>query len=587
VEPWGENYTTVHTNGHAELVFLASKSGYLKGAQKYILGVLVRGTVEAGDNITFCFGDTRSAGPGMRMLTTTHSFPLRLYLKPASKDVSYELGSSQFHVTPGKAARTKVIAPSVVHPGKDYRLRVQVSDEYGNLAQSECTPEIAPVPGVSISSELSECGLTTKRFQVSPETAAEAPGSFRFYVRAKELTGASNPVLVDPDPDRPRIFWGDLHGHTNLGQGLESPGFIYHWARDVEGLDFVAHVEHDAAGDIDIWVGEEFRNYQGRSHSKGMSDIREYIKETWELRKSLVREHYQEGIFVPFLGYEWASNVYGHMNVIYRVDDAPIFYPESFWQQDFDQQKLWELLQGYDALTIPHHSSTVLNWAYASGYNWAYYDRRFVRNVEIYSKWGNSESFGCPRATVHQTPATCVIEGLGRGYRFGFVGGSDSHASRPGSDCLEWGWDGIYRQSGLTAIYSPELTRDALFDALVRRHCYATTGVRMLVDFGVNEQPMGSEITVADAQDVKNVFFKVYGTHSLETVEIVKNGTPLYRYQGRDELDRAIELTIPDRAATSEREDYYYLRVRQADGSMAWASPVWVTVEPVERSVAL
>jgi hypothetical protein len=417
-----------------------------------------------------------------------------------------------------------------------------------------------------------EEGLTTKTFRVSPECA---PGPFNFYVRAGELSGASNPVLVDPNPGGLKIFWGDLHAHTNLGQGLESPDFIYTWARDVEGLDFMSHVEHDAAGDIDIWVGEEFRNYR-----EGMDDIREYIDETWELRKSLVKRHYCEGAFVPFLGYEWASNVYGHMNVIYRTDDAPIFFPESFWQQDFDQRKLWELLQEYDALTIPHHTSTVLNWAYASGTNWDFYDSRFMRNVEIYSKWGNSESFGCPRATVHQTPGTCVVEGLRRGYRFGFVGGSDSHASRPGSDFREWGWDGIYRQSGLTAIYCRELNRDALYDALVRRHCYATTGVRMIVDFKVNDQPMGSEITVSDADEPKNVFFKVYGTHSLETVEIVKNGAPIYRYQGRDELDRAAELTIPDRTATSAAGDYYYLRVRQADGSMAWASPVWVTAEP-------
>jgi hypothetical protein len=506
------------------------------------------------------------------MLTTVHSFSLCLLLKPAGEDTPYELGAPLFHLTPGKAACIKAIAPSVVYPDKDYTLRVQVNDKYGNLAKNECVPEIAPIPGVSMAGEQLEYGLTGNRFQISP---GEEPDSFSFCVWARELTGVSNPVLVDPDPDGLRIFWGDLHAHTNLGQGLESPEFIYRWARDIEGLDFISHVEHDAAGDIDIWVGEEFRDYRA-----GMSDIRDYIEETWDLRKSLVRSHYQEGTFVPFLGYEWASNVYGHMNVIYRVDDAPIFYPESFWQQDFDQAQLWKLLQRYDALTIPHHSSTVLNWAYASGYNWAYYDPRFVRNVEIYSKWGNSESFGCPRAPVHQTPGTCVSAGLERGYRFGFVGGSDSHASRPGSDYVEWGWDGIYRQSGLTAIYSRELTRDALFDALVRRHCYATTGVRMIVDFKVNDQPMGSEITVVGADDVKNVFFRVRGTQSLETVEIVKNGASIYRYQGKDELDRSIELTIPDRTPTSRTGDYYYLRVRQADGSMAWVSPVWVNVEP-------
>jgi len=571
-EPWGENYTTVGTDADAELAFLSGKSGYLRGAQKYVLGVVVRcGKIGTGESLAYTFGDTSSGSPGMRMFGTAHSFALRMLLKSAGDDTPHELGAPIFHVTPAEPARLKAIAPSVLRAGRDYVLRVQVNDEYGNPVSEASTVEVAPVPGVSVSDAQWADGVVKTRFRASPDCE---PGPFNFHVRAGALTGASNPVRVEPNPDGLKLFWGDLHAHTNLAQGLESPDFVYHWAKQVEGLDFMAHVEHDAAGDIDIWVGEEFRDYR-----EGMTDIREYIDETWELRKRLVRGHYEEGSFVPFLGYEWASNVYGHMNVIYRSDDAPIFYPDSFWQEDFDQHRLWALLSDFEAMTIPHHTSTVPNWAYASGYNWDYYDERFVRNVEIYSKWGCSEYFECPRATVHQTPGTCVIEALDRGYRFGFVGGSDSHASRPGSDFVEFGWDGIYRQSGLTAVYAHELTRDALFDAMARRHCYATTGVRMILEFAVNEHPMGSEVTVGDRADVKDVSFAVHGTDSLEAVEIVKNGAVVYRYQGRDELDRSIALTIPDRTATSQAGDFYYLRVRQADGSMGWASPIWVSTE--------
>ena len=48
-DPWGQNYTTVHTDADADLGFLSGKSGYLRGAQKYILGIAVRrGKMEAG-----------------------------------------------------------------------------------------------------------------------------------------------------------------------------------------------------------------------------------------------------------------------------------------------------------------------------------------------------------------------------------------------------------------------------------------------------------------------------------------------------------------------------------------------------------
>lgn len=575
-EPWGEDYTTVRTDADAEVAFLSGKAGYLRGAQKYMLGAAVtRGEIGPGESLIYTFGDTAAGGPGMRMFGTVHAFPLRVLLKPAAEETPYELGAPLFHVMPADPVGIKAIAPSVVERDSDCVLTVQVNDKYGNPVAGERAVEIAPVPGVSVADPQMGGAVARMPFEVSPECAS---GPFRFHVRAGGFAGSSNPVRVEPDPEGLRLFWGDLHAHSNLAQGLESPDFVYHWAKEVEGLDFMAHVEHDAAGDIDIWVGEEFRDYR-----EGMTDIREYIDETWELRKRLVQEHYEEGSFVPFLGYEWASNIHGHMNVVYRGDDAPIFYPESFWQEDFDQHRLWELLGDLEAMTIPHHTSTVPNWAYASGYNWDYYEPRFVRNVEIYSKWGCSEYFGCPRAPVHQTPATCVDEGLRRGYRFGFVGGSDSHASRPGSDYVEFGWDGIYRQPGLTAVYCRELTRDALFDAMARRHCYATTGVRMILEFAVNEHPMGSEVTVGDPWDAKEISFAVHGTDSLEAVEIVKNGVVVYRYQGKDELDRSIALTIPDRMATSQAGDCYYLRVRQADGSMGWASPVWVIAETHEQ----
>jgi hypothetical protein len=159
-DPWAENYTTVHTDADADLEFLSGKSGYLRGAQKYILGVVVkRGSIEAGNSIIYTFGNTELGSPGMRMFTTVHSFPLKVLLKPANEDSLYELGSPIFHITPGEAARVKVIAPSVIHPGTDHLLRIQISDEYGNPVKVEQNAEVAFVPGLSIANELSECSI--------------------------------------------------------------------------------------------------------------------------------------------------------------------------------------------------------------------------------------------------------------------------------------------------------------------------------------------------------------------------------------------------------------------------------------------
>jgi hypothetical protein len=103
-------------------------------------------------------------------------------------------------------------------------------------------------------------------------------------------------------------------------------------------------------------------------------------------------------------------------------------------------------------------------------------------------------------------------------FRFGFIGSSDTHRSRPGTGYTEKGrlvmTDGVdypipsdynderqsafYFSGGLAAVHSPRRDRDAVFEALGRREVYGTSGDRILLWFDLLEesgtrQPMGSE----------------------------------------------------------------------------------------------
>jgi hypothetical protein len=132
-------------------------------------------------------------------------------------------------------------------------------------------------------------------------------------------------------------------------------------------------------------------------------------------------------------------------------------------------------------------------------------------------------------------------------------------------------------KGGLCAIWSADLTRQSLFDALKQRRCYGTTGARIVVRFAVDGQPMGSIIRPERA--TVRAAVEVHGTDELRSVEIVTAGhavrdLPLGR--GDDRLSATIDLPAAEGG-------HYYLRVTQADGERAWSSPVFLDVHVGER----
>src|SRR5262249_59003483 len=83
-----------------------------------------------------------------------------------------------------------------------------------------------------------------------------------------------------------------------------------------------------------------------------------------------------------------------------------------------------------------------------------------------------------------------LVEGaFEEGYRGGVVCHSDDHKGRPGN--TRPGASSFGAIGGLTCYLMPELTRDALFEALRRRRHYGTTGTRLFIDLaGAFDEPV-------------------------------------------------------------------------------------------------
>jgi len=175
-----------------------------------------------------------------------------------------------------------------------------------------------------------------------------------------------------------------------------------------------------------------------------------------------------------------------------------------------------------------------------------------------------------------------VQSALARGLRLGFVGGTDNHRGRPGSGrSFQSGLDyNDYVTGGITGVLAQELTREAIFEAIWQRRCYATTGVRMLLDFSVNGRVMGQEIkaTGEEARAARTIVVKAAGTADIARAVIVRNGQDVHTCEGNG---RVLELVWQDDAplgevVSKEGWAYYYVRLTQSDGNMAWSSPVWI-----------
>jgi hypothetical protein len=214
--------------------------------------------------------------------------------------------------------------------------------------------------------------------------------------------------------------------------------------------------------------------------------------------------------------------------------------------------------------------------------DWSYFNEQMQVLVEIYSKWGSSEHQGLSLSR----PAGCYVEGrsvqdaLSLGHKLGFVGGSDTHYSKPGSQNLNESDKYpalMFPNSGLTAVWARNLTREEIFNALKKRRTYATSGSRTILKFSADGHLMGEEFTSFTNPKFK-IEVKPAGA-SIEFVKIIKG------WKGREtpfqppEIDSCHDLEEcvfewEDKNFT--QDSFYYLRVKQKDGHLAWSSPIWV-----------
>jgi hypothetical protein len=183
-------------------------------------------------------------------------------------------------------------------------------------------------------------------------------------------------------------------------------------------------------------------------------------------------------------------------------------------------------------------------------------------------------------------PAGFVQRALELGWRIGFTGGGDDHTAHPGDEVYH-GVEPWRYKAGLMAVHAAENTRDALWQAMWNRRCYATTGARIILDWSLEGRPMGAELSLRDAPGLEHrrrLRVRVHGTAPVRSVEIVRNNRDVHRVEpggmdtefGWTDAAPLAEVNLAPAPYCPSPFTFYYVRVTQADGEMAWGSPAWI-----------
>ncbi len=483
-DPAGSDYMSVTIEGRAT-VSTVLEGGYMR--RRLTVNVHEHPLVE-GDEITIVYGDRSRGGPGSRAQTFAEERRyFRVYVDSSGDGCFAAMPNPPLlQVVGGSVARLSVRAPSQVGVGEPFSVVVIMMDEWGNPSYAydgtislEGVDDAVPLPQAHVFNR-DEHGV--HRFD---GLTVLSPGVYR--IRGQDarngLNGASNPIICTSHSEAYTLYWGDLHGQVKSADKISE---YFRFARDISGLDFASHQRND--------------------HEVSKSD--------WEVTQQVVKECNTPGRFIVFLGYEWSGEpaVGGDHNIYYLDDDQPIRRSGHEMVDDkSDQatdllhiQDVYRAFQRQRLLIVPHVGGRPANLSF--------HDPVLESVIEVHSTHGTFEWF--------------LREALERGYKVGFIAGSDDYKLRLGGAYPGIG-DRRFVRGGLTAVYARGLTRVDVFEALKSRRCYGTTGERILLKVYADGHTMGEEYTT---QAPPEISVKVIGTKELETVEVFRGLQKVYEY---------------------------------------------------------
>ncbi len=383
---------------------------------------------------------------------------------------------------------------------------------------------------------------------VEPKLVPHSPGKKdpQLVAKAKDEADAVKRIRayrVEAGGKKYQLLRGEYHRHTEISWDGSPDGSLedmFRYAIDAAAMDWIGNGDHD--------------NGAGREYP-------------WWLTQKFTDAYHMPGKFTPMFTYERSvSYPHGHRNVMFAKRGVMTLPRLAAGETKKvagvhadDTKMLYRYLKEFDGICASHTSATGM------GTDWRDNDSVVEPIVEIYQ--GDRMSYemeGAPRAGYQadsgKTPVNVagwfpkgfINLALEKGYKLGFQASSDHWSTH----------------ISFFIILAEKNDRASLLDAVKKRHCYGATD-NIIVDLRSGAHVMGDEVKTNQAPALQ---MSAVGTGPIAKIDVLRDSKVIHtiRPKGRDYRGA---WTDP---APQAGVHYYYIRVLQDDGEIAWASPLWI-----------
>ncbi len=346
-----------------------------------------------------------------------------------------------------------------------------------------------------------------------------------------------------------KLYFGQLHAHTNLSDGTGTVAQAYAHAAKVPNLDFLALTDHSNSFD---GAAVDAKMHLGDSEAESVSS-------DWNEGRQGARDinAAENGTFIGLYGFEmtWSGGSPGHINT---------FNSKGFESRNLAPYKKgdnYTVLQEYFN-TLNENPETISQFnhpgdTFGDFMDFALFDT-VTDNQMTLIEVGNGE--GAIGATGYFPSYSYYTRALDKGWHVAPANNQDNHKGN-------WGDSNTAR----SVVLASELTEEAIYDAMKNYRVYATEDNDLSILYSLNGNAMGSILDDQDSVKIEVSIKDPTDTKGSTKVEVIVNGGQTLAEQTF--TGGSADLVFDNLTSTY---GYYYLRITQADKNIAVTAPVWV-----------